>query len=24
VYTNPGVHFAALVDMLGRQVVGLT
>ena len=24
VYTNPGIHFAALVDMLGRQVVGLT
>ena len=24
VYTDPGVHFAALVDMLGRQVVGLT
>lgn len=21
-YTNPGIHFAALVDMLGRQVVG--
>jgi AcrR family transcriptional regulator len=24
VCTNPGIHFAALVDMLGRQVVGLT
>lgn len=24
VYTDPGIHFAALVDMLGRQVVGLT
>jgi AcrR family transcriptional regulator len=24
VYTDPGVHFAALVDMLGRQLVGLT
>jgi AcrR family transcriptional regulator len=24
VYTDPGVHFAALADMLGRQVVGLT
>lgn len=24
VYSKPGVHFAALVDMLGRQVMGLT
>lgn len=24
VYTEPRVHFAALVDMLGRQVMGLT
>ena len=24
VYLDPGIHFAALVDMLGRQIMGLT